>query len=301
MATRETVRIQSIETDVFLDVWLYKPSGDGPFPVVVAGPGMTVTKDAGFQGLGKRWAEDAGFASLMLDFRRLGASGGAPRNLLSVHTHLEDYRSVIEWARARPELFRADKIVVFGSAMSALQMAELVVHDGALAGGMAQCPLLDGYATLSSYTPNPRLLFWAGVDYLRGKLGLSPVYVRAVGKPSEFAFLNAPSTYPGFVHMFSHSDTPFDRAPNVLAPRLSFEVMGTRPGLELKHAKCPVLLVQGKEDDLIPFSITSNLAAQAGDHVKLVVSPGGHFDVVEGGKGYEVNLQAQLEFLRALM
>ncbi|KAI0068637.1 alpha/beta-hydrolase [Artomyces pyxidatus] len=300
MATRETVRIQSIEANVYLDVWFYKPPGEGPFPVIVAGPGMTVTKDAGFQGLGKSWAEEAGFASLMLDFRGLGASDGEPRNLLSLRKHLEDYRSVIEWARGRPELFRADKIVVFGSAMSGLQMAELVVHDGSLAGGMAQCPLLDGYATIMSFTPNPRLLFWMCVDYVRGKLGFSPVFVPAVGKPNEFAFLNAPSAYPGFVHMFNFSDMPFDRAPNVLAPRLVAEALSTRPGIELKSAKCPVLIVHGTQDDLLPFSITEKVVAEAGENVKLVVSPGGHFDLVEGGKDYDLNLQAQLQFLRAL-
>ena len=56
----------------------------------------------------------------------------------------EDYETVLRSVRARPELFRDDKIVVMGSALSALTVAKLVLEDKALAGGMAHSPLLDG-------------------------------------------------------------------------------------------------------------------------------------------------------------
>ena len=36
---RETVTIPSVEEDVFLDVWFYRPDGPGPHPVVIAGHG----------------------------------------------------------------------------------------------------------------------------------------------------------------------------------------------------------------------------------------------------------------------
>lgn len=56
----------------------------------------------------------------------------------------EDYEAVLRWVRARPDLFRDDKIVVMGSALSGLTVAKLVLEDKALAGGMAHSPLLDG-------------------------------------------------------------------------------------------------------------------------------------------------------------
>ena len=37
--SRETIKIESLQQNVFLDVWLYKPDGPGPYPVVVAGHG----------------------------------------------------------------------------------------------------------------------------------------------------------------------------------------------------------------------------------------------------------------------
>lgn len=54
-----------------------------------------------------------------------------------------------------------------------------------------------GYATLTSLPFNARLMFWATIDMIRGKLGLSPIFIKAIGHPGEFAFLNTPSSYPG--------------------------------------------------------------------------------------------------------
>ena len=66
---------------------------------------MTVVKEAGMAVFGERWATDAGYASLIFDYRGFGASDGLPRNLLVLEKELQDFRSVIEWARARPEVF----------------------------------------------------------------------------------------------------------------------------------------------------------------------------------------------------
>ena len=101
-------------------------------------------KKAGLDVFGRHWATDAGYASLILDYRGFGDSDGLPRNLVVLEKQLQDYRSVIEWARARPEVFCVDKIVVMGSALSGLIVADLVIHDSGLLGGMAHAPVLDG-------------------------------------------------------------------------------------------------------------------------------------------------------------
>ncbi|KAF8460024.1 hypothetical protein JB92DRAFT_3075924, partial [Gautieria morchelliformis] len=131
--------------------------------------------------------------------------------------------------------------------------------------------------------------------------GLCPTYVKAVGKPGELAILNAPSADPGFTSMFAQGTMPFSEAPNALAPRVVFDIMATRPGLELKDAKCPVLLVISEDDDMIPRRLTESIVDAARGKVELCVAPGGHFDVMQGGKGFEVNIKAQVDFLRRLL
>lgn len=105
---------------------------------------MGATKEGGLSTFGEMWASSAGFASLILDYRFFGDSDGEPRNFVSLVKQLEDYKSVIQWARERPEVFRNDKIVVMGCAASGMTVASLLLQDSGLAGGMAQCPLLDG-------------------------------------------------------------------------------------------------------------------------------------------------------------
>ncbi|KAG2142362.1 Alpha/Beta hydrolase protein [Suillus clintonianus] len=300
--TRRTVKVPSlVRIQVRLDVWYYRPAGNGPHPVVIAGPGLTATKDAGLAAFGERWARDAGWASLIFDYRGFGDSEGEPRNVVDFESQLQDYQSVMSWARSRPQDFLADRIVVMGSAASGLQVAELVVNDGALAGGMAHCPILDAKATLTSTSTNLRLLFWAGVDCARKGLGLSPIFVRAVGNPGEFALLSSPSSLPGFTSMFAQGSTPFSGAPNLIAPRFVIDALGVRPGLRLKDARCPMLIVMAEEDDLIPASITRKMVDDADGRVQLVVVPCGHFEIMKGGKGFEANITAQVKFLQGLL
>lgn len=105
---------------------------------------MTVIKDAGLAAFGERWASEAAFASLIFDYRFFGDSDGHPRNLVSLDKQLQDYRSVIAWARQRPEIFKNDRIVVMASALSGITVSQLAIEDAALAGMMAHCPMLDG-------------------------------------------------------------------------------------------------------------------------------------------------------------
>ncbi|KAF8636114.1 hypothetical protein AX17_003817 [Amanita inopinata Kibby_2008] len=298
---RETVKITSREPGVTLDTWYYKPFVAPPYPLVVAGHGMTVIKEAGLATFGEHWASKAGFASLIFDYRGFGDSDGVPRNVVDLEEQFQDYRSVIEWARQRPELFRLDKIVVMGSALSGLSVLRLVTEDSALAGGMAHSPMLDGYATLTSLEFNPRLVLMAMIDKVKAILGLSPLFIKAVGRPGEFAMLNTKSALPGFEAMFAQGRVPFSDAPNLIAPRVSFQIMSARPNLQLKEAKSHVLIVASQDDDLIPTKIAREVAASAPNVVTLIETPGGHFDIMSGGRGFEKNINAHIDFLRGLL
>ncbi|KAJ6577966.1 alpha/beta-hydrolase [Mycena capillaripes] len=269
---KELVKIPSVVDGKFLDVWLFKPSGPGPFPL------MTVIKDAGLAAFGQRWPVDAHYASLIFDYRCFGGSDGEPRNFVSLVEQREDYETIIRWARLRPELFLSTKIVLMGSTMSGLVVMQLALDDPGLAGVMAHSPTLDGYDTVMAAGFQPRLLSWAAVDKVKGMLGLPPLFMPAVGHPNEFALLNTASAHPGF----TQGNTPFSDAPNLINLRIVFEFMSARPGRHLK-------------DDILPIRIAIEVARESKDTVTLVEVPGGHFDF-----GFDVNIRAQCEFLRDL-
>jgi len=287
---------------VDLEVWLYLPvgHGDGPFPVVVAGHGLSLVKSAGLQAFAEKWAE-IGWASLVLDYRGFGGSGGA-RNFCSVHRQTEDYRSVLQWAKngEKRALFIADKVVVFGSAMSGLNVSHFAVNanEEGVAGAMAHCPMLDGYAGCMALPADMKLMFWVLLDWARGKLGLSPTYVNAVAKHGASALCSTPSCYDGFTMMYEQSDKPFSEMPNIVPGRLMLEIMGSRP--DLSKVQCPFLVVVPEEDDLVIPHVSREAIAKAKGKIRSVSVPGGHFDIMKGGVGHEPNVKAQLDFLQSL-
>ena len=71
--------------------------------------------------------------------------------------------------------------------------------------------------------------------------------------------------------MFSQCDTPFTEQPNLLTPRLAFQIMGRRPGAKLEKALCPVLVVMTQEDDLISPDLSRSVASKASESMKMPI------------------------------
>ncbi len=93
---REKVRFASGDTECV--AWHY-PGTNGAC-VVMAG-GFAVTKEPGTDMFAKRF-HDAGFAVLAFDYRRIGESGGQPRQVLPVRDQLADWQAAIAFARTLP-------------------------------------------------------------------------------------------------------------------------------------------------------------------------------------------------------
>src|SRR5258706_6580959 len=95
-AERRKVRFPSGDTTCA--AWHY-PGTNGAC-VIMAG-GTAVTKEPGTDRFAKRF-HDAGFTVLAFDFRRLGESGGQPRQIVRVGEQLADWRAAVAVAPAPP-------------------------------------------------------------------------------------------------------------------------------------------------------------------------------------------------------
>ena len=71
---------------------------------------------------------------------------------------------------------------------------------------------------------------------------------------------------PGFSLCYAKAPRTFDQAPNLIAPRVAFELMSSEwsPGTRLSKMNAPLLVVAPSDDDLIPFRITENVVENAG-------------------------------------
>ncbi|KAJ7236914.1 hypothetical protein C8J57DRAFT_128905 [Mycena rebaudengoi] len=101
--------------------------------------------------------------------------------------------------------------------------------------------------------------------------------------------------------MFAQGETPFSLTPNLINPRVVFEIMSARPGRSLSNARCPLLVVTAQNDDIFPTRIADEIAEMAADKLTRVEAPGGHYDIMEGAEGFDVNISAQINFLRGLL
>jgi uncharacterized protein len=93
-ATNETMtrnKVHFASGDAHCAAW-HLPGANGAC-VIMAG-GLGVTKEPGTDRFARRFNE-AGFTVLAFDFRRLGESGGAPRQVVRVRDQLEDWEAAI--------------------------------------------------------------------------------------------------------------------------------------------------------------------------------------------------------------
>lgn len=89
-----------------IDAWLFRPDPDvATGTTIVMAHGIGGIKSAGLTPFAKRFAA-AGHTCLVFDYRHFGASGGAPRERLSIRAERDDYRRALDFARQLPETTR---------------------------------------------------------------------------------------------------------------------------------------------------------------------------------------------------
>src|SRR6266516_1904017 len=141
--SRTTVRIPTSSGDE-IEAWLYQPQGDGPHPVVVLAHGFAAVKAGGLGAFAEAFRRQ-GSAAIPFDYRHWGGSSGEPRDVTSVPAQRADYRTVIDWATALPDIDET-RVFVWGTSFSGLHAVELAATDPRLRGAIAQNPLVDGLA-----------------------------------------------------------------------------------------------------------------------------------------------------------
>ncbi|KAJ6567500.1 Alpha/Beta hydrolase protein [Mycena sp. CBHHK59/15] len=96
---KSALKIPSVRAGWDLDAWQYLPvSGNKPFPVIVMAHGFGADKTMGLVHYAEAFTT-SGYACLVFDYRRWGASDGTPRHVLIVKEQLEDYRSVMKYTQ----------------------------------------------------------------------------------------------------------------------------------------------------------------------------------------------------------
>lgn len=289
---REKIRFTSAGTQCV--AWHY-PGTNGACVIMAAGGG--VTKEPGTDPFAQRFHE-AGFSVLAFDYRRLGESGGQPRQLLRIGEQLADWRAAIACAARLPGVDPA-RLAAWGFSLSGGHIFRVAAANPGLAAAIAQTPLADGVAATriaSRYQKPLAMLRFTGrglLDALGGLAGRRPLLVPLAGAPGTVAMLTTPDGRDG-----DRALNPGNRYPEwqqSVAARSALRVGMYRPGRAASRVTCPLLVLACDQDQ----SVLAGPAARAAELApagELVRMPGGHYEPFLAG--HEDAVAAELSFLR---
>lgn len=270
-------------------------AGPAGRPVAVMAHGFGGTVDSGLEPFARGLAA-AGLDVLAFDYRGFGASGGAPRQTVSVDSQLADYRAAVDHARTLPGV-DAERVVLWGVSLSGGHVLALAAEPALrdrVAAVVALTPLVDGLAAgaLAARHHAPSTLLRSTVRGVRSRVA-RPVLVPLVGEPGSSAAL----TLPGVAAAYRGIAGPTWR--DEVDAAVALELGSYRPGRTAKEVRAPALVQIADFDRMAPPHAALKTAGRARAEVRHY--PGDHFDVYEGGPCFERALAHQVAFLTRVL
>jgi len=296
VATAARRDIEFVSGGVTCRAWLYAPPipAEPLAPCIVMAHGLGGTREGSLEPYAKRFAR-AGFYVLLFDYRYLGASDGEPRQLISIPRQLDDWAAAIACAR---KLKGVDptRIALWGTSLSGGHVFTTAARDRGIAAISAQCPMLDGAASVRMFTQNAglgagaRLMGAALIDTARALLGREPYRVPLVAPRGHVAAMASDDAYAGCSAIMP----PAWR--NEIAARFFWEMPFYRPLRYAAGVKCPALVIACSKDSVASPHAAAKAAKRMGS-AELIELPIGHFDIYLG-EGFEASSREQVDFFK---
>src|SRR6266496_1814743 len=292
LTERKKARFSSGDTECA--AWHY-PGTNGAC-VIMAGGGA-VTKEPGTDLFARRFHE-AGFNVLAFDYRRLGESGGQPRQVIRIREQLTDWQAAIAFAAGLPGV-DPTRLAIWGFSLSGGHVFRVAADNPQLAAAIAQTPNADGPAAARNAARHQKplaMLRLAGrstLDALGGLAGRSPLLIPLAGQPGTVAMLTTPDSIDD-----DRALNPGNSYPDwqqAVAARSAPQIGLYRPGRDASRVRCP-LLVLVCDHDQTALAGPAVRAASRAPRAELARLPGGHYEPFLGG--HEQAAEAELSFLR---
>jgi dienelactone hydrolase len=279
--------------------WRYTPQEHAVSPAVVRpcvvmAHGLGATRDASLAPYAERFAA-AGMHVLLFDYRHFGASGGEPRQLVSVRRQLQDYAAAVEFARALAGVDPA-RVAVWGTSFAGGHALVTAAQVPGIAAAVCQCPMMDGLAAVRQilqYAGPAQLLRLSGHglwDAVLAPFGRAH-YLPTVGTPGSLAVMSSPDADAGYRALVP----PGFRCE--IAARIALTVGLYRPVRHADSVRCPVLVQICEQDSVAPAAAAEAVVRRLGERGEVQRYPIGHFEPYFGA-WFERSVGDQLDFLR---
>jgi alpha-beta hydrolase superfamily lysophospholipase len=255
--------------------WLYRPDdAAGPLPIVVLVHGLGATHVLHYWRTAEAFTA-AGFAVLDFDPRHLGASGGEPRQVLSLADATADLRAAVAYARSRADVADPERVVLYASSIGCAMAIDVAAEDDGIAALLLVVPSVDARTNFPDRPAEETR--WLIAESAERRL------VKLFGAPDERAVINRddvlgilPSELePGGSWSGATYTSAGGSFRNEIAPWELAAMAATRPADQLATVGCPVSMVVATEDTVTPPGPQRD-AARAID-AEVIEVPGGHF------------------------
>ena len=272
------------------ELWL--PDDDPRPPVVIMAHGFGAERTFGLPAFAERFVA-AGIAVYLFDYRGFGASGGYPRQLVHPWRHLQDWRNALAYVRGLEQVDSA-RIALWGSSFSGGHVTVTAARDRGVAAVVAQVPFVSGISTLAAQSPfDVMRLSWAGLrDLVRLLTFRAPYRIGLVGRPGDVAVMTTPECYDGYMALVPEQSRWENTTPALSGLLLPLY----NPGSYAADIRCPMLIVAGRNDSLIPIAAVRKMAGRVPD-CQLEEFDCNHFEPYRDG-WFERNVELQSAFLQ---
>ena len=222
--------------------YLYYTDGKNPRPCIIMGSGFGGTQDTpSMIAVAERFAE-AGFCAFTFDYRHLGESGGEPRQHIDIAGQQQDFLAAIKFIKENP-LVDENKLGLWGTSLGGGHVVSVAAVSQDITAVISQIPY-NGFPKKSnrSFLDTMRFLSAMRKDRKRGKKGLAPFYIPAIGKPDELAVIAGDEAAKIIENMQSKTWR------NEVAPRGIYDMMKYKPSKTAGSVKATVLVCYGEKD-----------------------------------------------------
>jgi len=268
--------------ETFAAAWFFLPEqarSRQRVPAVAMAHGIGYVKEMYLEPFARRFAA-AGIAALAFDFRGFGGSGGEPRQRVSPHDQMEDYRNALTWLSLQSEI-DADRLGVWGTSFSGGHVIQVAAHDPRVRAVVSQTGAMDLDQIMHAVAGPEQ---FAGLQQLtvqeriRNAVEGGERYIPSTARPGE-----------GFA--LQQNQDSYDFAHGASAPTWRNEVTMSSLDAMLEHAPgrfidlvAPrqLLMILARNDAIAPPESIRDAFARAGEPKRLLEIDGGHYAVYTG-------------------
>lgn len=257
--------------------WHFLPSvtkGGARVPTIVMAHGFSAVKEMRLDCFAEAFA-DAGLASVVFDYRGLGASDGQPRQDIDPLAQIADYRNAISYARSLPQTDR-DRIGIWGSSYSGGHVLVVGALDRRVKAIVSQVPLTDAWDSLADMMGievRDAMVQQLIDERERVYAGGEPTMMPVVGQEGSPAALPGDEAWEWF-QLVAKIAPNWKNEITLLSMQRLLEYS---PALFIDRIAPTPLLLLAAERDFLPIETALRAFDRAGEPKRLVRLHAGHF------------------------